>query len=119
MHIVAFLSLVLLIGVVCISVNQQQEQPSTETYSNTIADITESRVKNDIKQIRLYQQIFRFHKNCQAGTADVNQSTTSKKCTRPVADAYWQSSSKHVKECFSELIPLLETTRCNMSERQQ
>ena len=85
-----------------------------EPYANTtVKDITEERVQNDINEIRKYQQLFGFSNKCKQGNADANQATT-KTCQKPTADASWLNSTTQIKECFSELVPLLEATRCDV-----
>ena len=85
-----------------------------EPYANTtVKDITEERVQNDINEIRKYQQLFGFSNKCKQGNTDANQATT-KTCQKPTADASWLNSTTHIKECFSELVPLLEATRCDV-----
>lgn len=114
MHTVVFFVLIVIL-IVC----SCRHQPLQEPYANTtIAGITESLVKREIEQIKQYQQMFGFHNECQVGAIGADQKS-SKTCSRPVADASWKSSSKHVKECFSELLPLLEATRCDVEGKDE
>jgi hypothetical protein len=87
---------------------------SHEPFATTIADITESRVKNEIEQILQYQQLFGFPIECEKGKTSGNDTPTKTLCTVPKVDASWLPSEPAVKECFSILIPILEATKCDV-----
>jgi hypothetical protein len=87
---------------------------SHETFATTIADITESRVKNEIEQILQYQQLFGFPTECEKGKTSGNDIPTTTVCTVPNVDASWLPSKPAVKECFSVLVPILEATKCDV-----
>lgn len=89
--------------------------PAHELFTDMSA-ITEASVQEDIKQIRIQQQLFGFPTQCKHGGGIEPQTHTKLKCESATVASTWQPSEAKMKACFSKVVPLLEATKCHVHQ---
>ena len=83
-------------------------------YFASTSQITESSVKDEITDIKVFARKFGYPFECEKGQHYENDEKITERSEKIEIHTDWKNAKPNIETCFSKLVPVLEKSHCNL-----